>query len=245
MSKVDLIIQARIGSTRLPGKSMFDLAGAPMVGRIIERVKRCKHISEIILATPETSENDKLSELAEKYGVSSFRGSEADLVDRYYRCALKHESQVVLRLPGDNPVSEPQEIDRLVEFHLREGGDFSSNITNFKSNGYPDGIGIEAIDIRALKNVWLSEKNELKREHVASNFIDYATSKVASEEYLVKTLSCPEDIRRPDLVLDVNTLSEYLYIKKMYDDLYLNDNNFGIKEIINWHDFVGFKINRI
>ena len=149
--KVVLIIQARMGSTRLPGKSMMDLAGYPLVGRILERVKRAKNIDEIVLATSDKNKDDILVELANEYHVSSFRGSENDLVDRYYKAAKCFKADIILRLPADNPCPEPSEYDRLIEYQLGSNKDFSSNICNFMGNGYPDGIGVEAFTLKRWK----------------------------------------------------------------------------------------------
>ncbi len=239
MARIVMIIQARMGATRLPGKSLLDLAGAPLVGRILERVKRCETVSEIVLATPGTTADDPLAALANVYDVGSFRGSEIDLVDRYYQCATERRADVVLRLPGDNPVPEPREIDRLVRFHLANEAVFSSNITHFMGNGYPDGIGIEAFAYWALEEIWRTETDAQKREHVATNFIDYASGTPANPvRYPVQTPQCPSEYRRPDLVLDVNTEEEYLYMMKLYQDLYPNNPRFGIEDIIVWHDSI-------
>lgn len=239
MSRIVMIIQARMGSTRLPGKSLLDLAGAPLVGRILERVKLCETVSEIVLATPAIAADDPLAALAEIYGVASFRGHENDLVDRYYRCATERKADVVLRLPGDNPVPEPREIDRLVRFHLANEAVFSSNITHFMGNGYPDGIGIEAFEYWALEEIWRTEQDAHKREHVAANFIDYALgTPVRPGRYPVQTPQCPSAYCRTDLVLDVNTEDEYLYIRSMYQDLYPKNPRFGIEDVIAWHDSI-------
>jgi len=237
MANILMIIQARMGSTRLPGKSLMDLAGAPLVGRILERVNRCESVSEIVLATPATAADDPLAALADAYGVVSFRGSENDLVDRYYQCAKERKADVVLRLPGDNPVPEPREIDRLVRLHLDSKAVFSSNITHFMGNGYPDGIGIEAFAYSALEEIWRTETDAHKREHVATNFIDYASGIPANPlRYPVQTPQCPSEYCRPDLALDVNTEEEYFYIRRMYQDLYPQNPRFGIEDIIIWHD---------
>ncbi len=106
-----------MGSTRLPGKSMMPLAGEPLVGRILERVKRIATVDEIVLAVPETSDNDPLAALVQRYGVSLVRGSENDLVDRYYQAARAVKAEIVLRLPADNPCPEPAEIERILAFH--------------------------------------------------------------------------------------------------------------------------------
>jgi len=149
--RVVLIIQARMGSSRLPGKSMMDLAGAPLVGRILERVKRCRLLDEIVLAIPATEKDAVLRTVGETYGVKVFAGSENDLLDRYYEAAMAHSADIVGRLPADNATPEPSEIDRIVEHHLSLGQrGFSSNLSVINNSGYPDGIGAEMFDFSLL-----------------------------------------------------------------------------------------------
>jgi len=237
MKKVVLIIQARMGSTRLPGKSMMDLAGAPLVGRILERVKRAEKIDQIVLATSDQIKDNILEKLANNYKVTCFRGSENDLVDRYYHAAKLHKANVVLRLPADNPCPEPSEYDRLIDYHIKSDNDFSSNICNFKSNGYPDGIGIEAFTFSSLEKIWNDGSSSEKREHVALNYYDYMNDKVPKGSlFKVGTIQCPEEYSRPDIVLDVNTMEDYQMMKQMYEYLFPSNPNFSFGDIINWYD---------
>ena len=117
-NKVVLIIQARMGSKRLPGKSMLDLAGKPLIERILDRVKKCKVFDEIVLAIPMGGQDNVLEQVGKSNNIKVFRGSENDLLDRYYKAAKLYEAKYVARLPADNPLSEPIEIDKLVRFHL-------------------------------------------------------------------------------------------------------------------------------
>jgi spore coat polysaccharide biosynthesis protein SpsF len=232
-----MILQARMGSTRLPGKSMMPLAGAPLVGRILERVIRCRRLDEIVLATTAKAEDDPLAELASRYGVRSFRGAENDLVDRYYQAALAHNAWTVVRLPADNPLPEPGEIDKIVEYHLRGGNEFSSNLSQVFENGYPDGIGAEVFNLDVLEEVWRETTDPYRREHPHLNFFDYGTQQpAASGRYRVGTLLCPVEFARPDLVLDVNTADQYRLMSELYQALYPDNPQFGIRDIIRWWD---------
>ena len=126
---------------------MMDLAGAPLVGRILERVKRCTKLDDIVLAIPDTEQDRVLLGLGESYGIKVFAGSESDLVERYYRAAQWARADIIGRLPADNATPEPTEIDRIVDHHLslaRRG--FSSNLSVIGVSGYPDGIGAEMFD---------------------------------------------------------------------------------------------------
>ena len=235
-----MIIQARMGSTRLPGKSMLDLAGAPLVGRILERVKRCSRIDEIVLAIPNTSDNLPLLKLGEDYSVKVFSGSENDLLDRFYQAAMWTKADHIVRLPADNPTPEPSEIDRIIDHHLSLGRPgFSSNLAEIYCNGYPDGIGAEVFDFELLAAAKDKEPNAELREHVHLNFFDYATGiPLNSIECPVSTLECPEAFRRPELVLDVNTLEQYEFMCQLYDYLYPKNSQFSICDTIKWYDEV-------
>ncbi len=235
--EVVLIIQARMGSTRLPGKSMMDLAGAPLIGRILERVKRCRKLSRIVLAIPDNPRDDVLEKLAVDYSVLVFRGSEHDLVDRYYRAAREYEADIVVRLPGDNPVPEPSEIDRIIAYHLTGASEFSSNLAQVFGNGYPDGIGAEVFHVNVLEEVWRGDGDPQKREHPHLNFFDYDTQQAVNPaRYRVGTVECPVEFRRPDLVLDVNTIEQYRFMARLYEDLYPGNPKFHITDIIRWYD---------
>jgi len=236
--RIVLILQARMGSERLPGKSMMKLAGEPLVGRILERVKRCKRVDDIVLAIPNTEHNRPLGLLAKRYGVKVFLGSENDLVDRYYHAALASEADLVVRLPADNTTPQPEEIDRIIDHHLslnRPG--FSSNLSVIDDSGYPDGIGAEIFDFLLLSDVNRTVSDSFKREHVHLNFYNYETGKAVDSEWCpISTVQCPRGFRRPDLVLDVNTKEQYDFMVELYEALYYKNPYFDITDIISWYD---------
>ena len=111
-----LVIQARMNSTRFPNKVMSDLSGAPLIERILQRVKKVKKIEKIIIATTKRKEDDILVEIAKSNKVEAFRGSENDLVDRYYQAIKDKNFSHILRLPADNPIPDPSEYNRLINY---------------------------------------------------------------------------------------------------------------------------------
>ncbi len=230
-----------MGSTRLPGKSLMDLAGQPLVGRILERVKKCKYVDEIVLAIPDIDNDDPLAKLASRYDVSLYRGSENDLVDRYYQAALKHHAKYVCRLPGDNPIPQAEEIDRMISTHIKSGLEFSSNLSEVFNNKYPDGIGIEIFNFEALKTVWQESTNPQKREHVHLNFFNYDEQKQIDARFRVGTVACPDEFNRPDIILDINTIEQYNFINRIYNDLYYKNPEFHIRDVVNWYDEIYLK----
>ena len=236
--RVVLIIQARMGSQRLAGKSMMDLAGEPLVGRILERVKRCKSLGDIVLAIPDTEQDKPLGILADRYGVKVFSGSENDLVDRYYQAALANDADLIVRIPADNATPQPEEIDRIIDHHLslkRPG--FSSNLSVIDDSGYPDGIGAEIFDFSLLSDVNKTVSEPFKREHVHLNFYNYETGEAVDNNWCpISTVQCPKEFRRPDLILDVNTKEQYDFMRELYEALYPDDPHFTITDIISWYD---------
>ena len=237
-NKVAAIVQARMGSTRLPGKSLMLLAGTPLVGRVIERISSATKIDKLILAIPDNIENDPLETLGKSYGVQIFRGSEIDLVDRYYNAAKNVSCKYVVRIPADNPTPQSSEIDRIIDHHLslnRPG--FSSNLAEIYGSKYPDGIGAEIFDFELLEEISADFSDSKKREHVHLNFFDYATQKAVDETWCpISTVQCPSDFARPDIILDVNTQIQFEYMADLYKELYHSNPNFDIKDIIKWHD---------
>jgi len=237
MKKTVLIVQARMGSTRLPGKSMVNLCGKPLIGHILERLEAVRNVDEIVLATSELHENDPIARYAHDNNFECFRGSENDLLDRYYQCALEYNADTVLRLPADNVCPEPFAYEMLVAYHHLSGNDFSSNICGFMGQKWPDGIGVEAIEFGALEQAWKNNHDPDKREHVALNFYDYINDKLPeNSQFKVGTIACPSSISRPDIVLDVNTASDLDKMRKLYEDLYPQNKYFSIKDIIQWFD---------
>ena len=238
--RVVLIIQARMGSSRLPGKSMMDLAGAPLVGRILERVKRCISLDDIVLAIPDTQKDRVLYKLGQSHGVKVFAGPENDLVERYFQAAVWSKADLVARLPADNATPEPAEIDRIVDHHLAlERPGFSSNLSVIGDSQYPDGIGAEIFNFSLLAQARERHSDPMQREHVHLNFYDYGLAKAVDENWCpISTVRCPESFRRPDLVLDVNTLEQYQFMKQLYEYLYPRNPKFHITDIIQWHDEV-------
>jgi len=237
-NSVGMIIQARMGSKRLPGKSMLDLAGEPLVGRILERVKRCQELDEIILAIPNTVSNNILEELGRKYSVKVFRGSEENLLERYYYAATYYKIKTIVRLPADNPTPEPKEIDKIIKHHLSKNPyGFSSNLCEISQSGYPDGIGAEVFSTFLLSELIRGKRKYISKEHIHMNFIDYEKSEAIDPNSCpISTIKCPQSYARPDLILDVNTIEQYYYMKNLYEELYPISNKFTIEDIIKWND---------
>jgi|688.fasta_scaffold176836_1 spore coat polysaccharide biosynthesis protein SpsF len=238
MSKIVLIIQARMSSTRLPGKSMMLLADKPLVYRMVERLKKCKKIGEIVIATSNQPEDQSLVGLAKELKVSYFQGNLLDVRDRYLKAAEESGADFIIRIPADNPLPDWNEIDKLVDFHLENNSQgFSSNLAQVNNSGYLDGIGAEIFSTKLLQESVSRSSSDTVKEHVHRNFFDYATQTPFDATWCpVASPKAPEELRRPDIILDVNTMDDYIKIKRIYDHLYPQNPNFTTVDVINFID---------
>ncbi|MGO9114470.1 MAG: cytidylyltransferase domain-containing protein [Thermoguttaceae bacterium] len=160
------IVQARMGSTRLPGKAFLDLAGEPMLARVMARCQRAKTLKRTIVATTTEPADDVLCDLCTARGWPFYRGSQDDVLDRYYQTAKLHDVDVVVRITSDCPVIDPDVIDLTVDELLRLQPD-----CDYVSNGdpprpFPRGLDVEAFRFQALKRTWREAREAAFREHV-------------------------------------------------------------------------------
>jgi len=159
-----VIIQARMGSTRLPGKVLKKVGGASLLEYELDRVKQAKKIDKIVIATTVSKQDDKIENLCKKIGLDYFRGSEQDVLDRYYRCAAKYPKyETIVRITGDCPLIDPEVIDNVISFFEKNDFDYVSNV---EPPTYPDGMDMEIFKRSALEKA--AKKAELisDREHV-------------------------------------------------------------------------------
>jgi spore coat polysaccharide biosynthesis protein SpsF len=161
--KVVAIVQARMGSTRLPGKSLRVLAGKPVIERVIDRAKLIPLVDEVWLATTDKGEDDKLAAWANKNNIPVFRGSADDVLDRYYQTAHKADADVVMRVTGDCPLLDPSVSNLIVTELLSGNFDY---VTNTMQCTYPDGFDTEVMNLEALARAWKEAKLASEREHV-------------------------------------------------------------------------------
>lgn len=163
--KITAIIQARMTSTRLPGKVLMDLNGVPMLRQVIARVDAAGTIDQIVVATTVNATDDAVAEYCEANGIHFFRGSESDVLDRYYQAARHFGADIVVRLTADCPLLDPLVIDRVVRAFLSGEYDYVSNTIDVS---YPDGLDTEVFSFPALERAWREAKLTSEREHVTS-----------------------------------------------------------------------------
>ena len=161
--KATVIIQARTQSTRLPNKVLALINDNPLIWYIIERLKSCETIEQIILATSNREEDKKLIEIANDCKILSFVGDENDVLSRFYQAALKFNADPIIRITGDCPLVDPYLLDKMLGFYLENGYDFVSNTI---IPTYPDGLDIEIFSFKSLRKTFNEAKLKSEKEHV-------------------------------------------------------------------------------
>jgi spore coat polysaccharide biosynthesis protein SpsF (cytidylyltransferase family) len=167
--KIAAIIQARMGSTRLPNKVLMPVLGKPLLAWMLERVATCVEVDEIIVATTNDSRDDVIATFAQSVGCKVYRGSEDDVLDRYYQAACMVAPDAVARLTADCPLLDPRLLDYLIQEYVDNQLDFLSN-SEPPPSSWPDGMDVSIIGFAALKNAWEYALKPSEREHVTFYF---------------------------------------------------------------------------
>lgn len=207
--RVVAVVQARTRSSRLPGKVLADVAGRTLLARVVERTRRAETLSETLVATSTASADDAIEELCSDEGWAFFRGSEEDVLDRYYRAALASEAEHVVRVTADCPFVSPHELDRVVAHHLETGADYTHSLTIWGS-GMPLGTGLEVFAFAALERSWREGHEPHHREHVDEYVGDHP------ELFYVERLEAPPGLRRPELRLTVDEPADLELAREIY-----------------------------
>jgi spore coat polysaccharide biosynthesis protein SpsF len=161
--KVVAIIQARMGSTRLPGKVLKDLAGDTVLARVVNRTRRAKLVHQVLVATSALSADDAIVRECERLRVDCFRGDEADVLDRYYRAALQSSADVIVRITADCPLIDPELIDNVISAFFEQRADYATNALTVT---YPPGLDVEVLGQGALANAKNCAVEFYQRTHV-------------------------------------------------------------------------------
>jgi len=215
------IIQARMGSSRLPGKVLKPILGRPMLELQIERLRRCKRIDQLVVATSVNPEDQAIADLCKSIGVDCFRGDPENVLDRFYRAAKQFNPEHVVRLTGDCPLADPALIDDLVEFYLAGGFDYASNC---HEPSLPDGLDAEIFSFTALEQAWKEAELPSHLEHVTPFIRAHSERfKIACYRYHIDlshlrwTVDEPEDLE---------------FVRRVYESLYPVKPEFVTEDIL-------------
>lgn len=221
--KVAAIVQARCGSTRFPNKVFAELSGHPLIFHVINRLRFAKTIDEIVLATTTNSLDDKLEKWARQQGVKAYRGSENDVLNRYFMAAKSANADVVVRITADDPFKEPQIIDKAVCTLIETKSDF---VCNNNPPTYPEGLDVEVFTMEALDKAEQNSSSEFEREHVTQYFYRNPSS------FKIINISHTDNLSY--LRWTIDTDKDFLMTQRVYSQLYHNESTiFHMNDILD------------
>lgn len=225
--KVLSIIQARVGSSRLSGKSIQILQGKPILEHIVNFLKFSKLIDEIIIATSNLEEDDKIEEIAKKIGVACFRGSSDDVLKRYYDCALKFGGDLIIRLTSDNPLIDPTLVDEVIGVCKETKCEYASNMIH---QTFPLGYLVEGITMPTLKKIHENQHDQLSREHV--------TYFIRKNPHLfnIQEIFAPQKLHRPHWRLTVDYEEDFNLISEIFSQLYKPNSFISYSKVVEFLD---------
>lgn len=202
------IVQARMGSTRLPGKVLLDIDGLPMLHRVISRLGRTKNLSKVVVATTDLSHDDVLVEYCHAQHWPVSRGDEDDVLDRYYQTAVLHQAEIIIRITSDCPLIDPSVVDQLIEqfiTHLPEV-EYMSNFEPRRT--FPRGLDAEIMTFSALERAWREDNNPAWREHVTPYIYRHP------DKFVVK--GYVNDVDYSNKRWTVDTSEDLAFVRKIY-----------------------------
>jgi spore coat polysaccharide biosynthesis protein SpsF len=234
-NKHDIIIQARMGSTRLPGKILYEICNKPILKHVIDRLKKCNNINNIIIATTTNKKDDSIEKICINNKILYFRGSEDDVLDRYYKTAKYFKSKYIIRITSDCPLIDSNIVDRMVEYFLDNNANFLdieySNKESGAKGGFPDGTNPCIFSISDLEDAWKNSYSKNDREHVSP----YMQRKYKSNnKFKIKLTQNYENLNLKSLHLSVDTLFDYNLVNEIYENLYHKNQNFTIYDVLNF-----------
>lgn len=234
--KIVCIIQARTTSSRLPNKVLLKLpysSEKTVLENVIERVKKSSYINDVVIATTINKTDDKIEEVAKKNKIHYYRGSEKNVLERYYEAAKSIEADVIVRITSDCPCIDYEVIDRVIEYHLKNLCDYTSNSLE---RSFPHGLDCEVLSFKCLEEAYNNAKEDYEIEHVTPYIYRGKIKK-----YKVANIKSKKDYSNIRITLD--TKEDYNLICAVYDYLYEKNNLFKMSDIIKLFEEKGWLYN--
>jgi spore coat polysaccharide biosynthesis protein SpsF len=218
--KVVAIIQARMGSTRLPGKVLADIRGHAMLFHVVRRTEAAETLDKVVIATTTEPANDAIVAWCGEHQVDCFRGNEMDVLDRYYRAACQYNADAVVRITSDCPMIDPQVVDKTVNAFLSEQPDYASNT---RVRTYPRGLDTEVMTFAALQRTWTEARHPYQRTHV--------TPYIYENPSTFRILSITGETDHSAYRWTVDTPEDLEFVRAVYSRL--TDETFSFSDALN------------
>jgi spore coat polysaccharide biosynthesis protein SpsF len=209
-----------MGSTRLPGKVLMDLGGKTVLARVVHRLRRVTWAQQIVVATSVSEKDDAVVTECDRIEVECFRGSEHDVLDRYYKCAKTCSAGAVVRITGDCPLVDPELVDLTIRAFLDTPCDYASNAL---VTTYPRGLDVEIFAMAALGRAWHEAKRSYEREHVTPYLYEHP------ERFRLVSITADADCSQYRWTLD--TAEDLELLRAIYSS-FRNGDDFGWREVL-------------
>ena len=208
---IGCIIQARMGSSRLPGKALMKSdSGKPLLYYVINQLRYCSKVKNLVIATTTNQEDDEIEKFADNNSVNVFRGSEKDVLDRYFQCAKKYSFSTIVRITSDCPLIDPQIVDKVIERFFSGNYDYA---TNTLIRTFPIGTDAEVFSFSALETAWKNAQLPSEREHVTPHLRNKGN---------FKTINVENDTNISNLRLTVDRIEDFELIKEILNNISIN-----------------------
>ncbi|MGE5473225.1 MAG: cytidylyltransferase domain-containing protein [Ignavibacteriales bacterium] len=218
------IVQARMGSSRFYGKVLKEICGKTIIEHIVYRLKQVQKIDKVVLATSSTEKDNPIEELCKNKGIPFFRGSESDVLDRFYQAA-KHfgakNGDTIIRITGDCPLIDPKIVDEIIKMFIERDSDYGANVN---PPTFPDGLDTEVMKFSTLEKSWKEAKLLSEREHV--------TLHIRNHPEIFSISNYVSDIDYSDLRWTLDESEDFEVIKAIYENLYTEDKVFLMDDIL-------------
>jgi len=218
-----IIVQARMTSTRLPGKVMEIVCDKPILEHLINRLKTIRSADQIVIATTVNETDNQIVSLCKKLDTLYYRGSEEDVLGRYYEAAVEYGGDVIIRITSDCPVIDPDVVSYLIDFYMRNLKKYDY-VTNTLKRTYPRGMDAEIVSFKALKEAHFNAYDPLDREHVTPFIRNRPT------QYRLHNIKYSSDLSRYRLTVD--TSEDMELIRRIFESLYVENPEFKMKDIL-------------
>lgn len=221
---VVILIQARLGSTRLPGKPLKQVLNKPLLHYLVDRLKRVKLADELVLATTDKPQDDPLVDFSKRVDMLYFRGSEDNVLERYYLAAKQSKANIIVRITSDCPLIDPLLIDHNLALFLEKypHTDYQSNALK---RTYPRGMEIEIFTFKSFEKVFTEAKRDEEKEHVTPYYYRHP------ELFTIENIE--GDGKNSHLRLTVDTSEDFELVRKIIEELYPQKQEFTLSDIIN------------
>lgn len=225
--KIVATIEARMASTRLPGKVLREAFGVPILGHLISRLQACNTLDGIVVASTTNSRDDAIEEYCGSLGVTVFRGDENDVMGRVLAAASSCRADVIVETTADNPLLDPDIVDLHVETFFSNNADYVSNVI---VPTFPDGMDVQVFSVDTLRRSESSARHQLDREHVTRHIRQHP------DLFSRINVIAPRAMRRPDFSVTVDVESDFEVVKLILEHLYKPSELFSCTDLVTFLD---------